>query len=101
MGHWIDKNWILHEALLAFTLLEASHTGAKLAREIFKTLHQFNIAEKLYCITTDNASNNTKAMRMLAKLLRRHIYGSRATNTNTNTEFSFLSKRKGLFGSCS
>ena len=57
---------------MAFTLLEASHTGAKLAREIFKTLDEFNIAEKLYCITTDNASNNTKAMRMLAKLLRRH-----------------------------
>jgi len=29
------------------------------------------------------------------------IYGSRATNTNTNTEFSFPSERKGLFGSCS
>ena len=71
-GHWIDKNWILHEALLAFTLLEGSHTGARLAKEIFKTLDEFNIAEKLYCITTDNASNNTKAMRLWAKLLRRH-----------------------------
>jgi hypothetical protein len=71
-GHWIDKAWVLHEALLAFTLLEGSHTGNKLAKEIFKTLDGFNIAEKLFCITTDNASNNTKAMRMLAKLLLRH-----------------------------
>jgi hypothetical protein len=63
---------MLHEALLAFTLLEGSHTGGKLAREIFKTLDEFNIAEKLYCITTDNASNNTKAMKMLARLLRKY-----------------------------
>jgi len=57
---------------LAFTLLEGSHTGGRLAREIFKTLDEFNIAEKLYCITRDNASNNTKAMKMLAILLRKH-----------------------------
>ena len=29
----------------------------------------FNIAEKLFCITADNASNNKKAMKSLTKLL--------------------------------
>jgi hypothetical protein len=62
----------LHEALLAFTLLEGSHTGHKLAREIFNTLDAYNIADKLFCITTDNASNNGKAMKRLSKLLMRH-----------------------------
>ena len=71
-GHWIDKNWNLHEALLAFKLLEGSHTGNKLAREIFNTLDAYNIAEKLFCITTDNASNNGKAMKRLSKLLMKH-----------------------------
>jgi hypothetical protein len=37
--------------------------------EIFDTLNAFNIAEKLFCITTDNASNNKKAMKCLSKLL--------------------------------
>lgn len=37
--------------------------------EIFDTLDTFNIAEKLFCITTDNASNNKKAMKCLSKLL--------------------------------
>jgi hypothetical protein len=37
--------------------------------EIFDTLDAFNIAEKLFCITTDNASNNKKAMKCLSKLL--------------------------------
>ena len=37
--------------------------------EIFDTLDVFNIAEKLFCITTDNASNNKTAMKCLSKLL--------------------------------
>ena len=37
--------------------------------EIFDTLDAFNIAEKLFCITMDNASNNKKVMKCLSKLL--------------------------------
>ena len=40
-----------------------------MAIEIFDTLDTFNIVEKLFCITTDNASNNKKAMKYLSKLL--------------------------------
>jgi hypothetical protein len=69
-GHWIDRNWNLHEALLSFKLLEGSHTGNKLAAEIFETLDAYNIAEKLFCITTDNAANNIKAMKKLATMLK-------------------------------
>ena len=71
-GHWIDENWNLHEALLAFTLLEDSHSDNKLAREIFNTLDAYNIAQKLFCITTNNTSNNNKMMKILSKLLMRY-----------------------------
>lgn len=60
----------MHEALLSFKLLEGSHTGNKLAAEIFETLDAYSIAEKLFCITTDNAANNIKAMKKLSILLR-------------------------------
>ncbi len=36
---------------------------------IFNTLDAFNLTEKLFCITTDNVSNNKKAMKFLSKLL--------------------------------
>jgi len=71
-AHWIDKKWQLHEALLDFKRLQGQHTGLKLAQEIFDTLDQFNIAAKLFSITTDNASNNGKAMRKLSRLLLTH-----------------------------
>ena len=70
-AHWIDKNWKLHEALLDFKRLLGSHTGNHLAKEIFETLDAFNLTEKLLCITTDNASNNKKAMKALSKLLKK------------------------------
>ena len=70
-GHWIDHDFRLHEALLTFQELTGSHTGENLASVIFDTLDDYNIAEKLHCITTDNASNNTKAMETLSNMLRR------------------------------
>jgi len=51
--------------------LLGSHTGNNLAKAIFETLDAFNLTEKLFCITTDNASNNKKAMKALSKLLRK------------------------------
>lgn len=68
-AHWIDRHWNLHEALLSFKLLEGSHTGNKLETEIFETLDLFNITEQLFCIATDNASNNIKAMKKLSEML--------------------------------
>jgi hypothetical protein len=70
--HWIDKDWNLHEALLDFKRLHGKHSGWNLAHDIFDTLDQYNIAEKLFCITTDNASNNGKAMKILSKLLKKY-----------------------------
>ena len=69
--HWIDKNFILHEALLSFTQIRGRHTGKRLAKEVLKVLDEFNLAEKLFCITTDNASNNGKLMKCLSKELKK------------------------------
>ena len=70
--HWIDKDWNLHEALLEFKRLHGKHNGWNLAHDIFDTLDRYNLAEKLFCITTDNASNNGKAMKILSKLLKKY-----------------------------
>jgi len=51
--------------------LTGSHTGELLAQEVLDALNDFDLAEKLFCITTDNASNNGKLMKCLRKLLRR------------------------------
>lgn len=47
-----------------------SHTGDYLAEELFAILEEFNITEKLFCITTDAASNNTSLVSNLSSILK-------------------------------
>ena len=67
--HWIDKNFRLQEALLEFKKLNGRHIGSMLAAEVFNTLKEYEIVSKLFCITTDNASNNSRMMKELSKRL--------------------------------
>jgi hypothetical protein len=69
-SHFIDANFVLHEDLLDFQHVPERHTGKNLAAHIHKILHKFEIHTKLYCITTDSASNNGKMMKELAILFR-------------------------------
>lgn len=65
-AHWIDSNFRLHDQLLAFHPLEGSHNGENLASCVMQTLIEFNLTDKLYCITTDNASNNSTLIESLS-----------------------------------
>jgi hypothetical protein len=56
--------------LLEFKHVPGHHTGARLADEVFDTLQKYNIAQKLFCITTDNASNNGTMMHCLSERLK-------------------------------
>jgi hypothetical protein len=49
-----------------------SHTGVNLAEHVFSILLAYDIQTKLYCITTDNASNNGTMVKALARLLEAH-----------------------------
>jgi len=55
---------------LAFERLVGSHTGEYLAEELFAILEDFNITEKLFCITTDAASNNIAMVSHLSSILK-------------------------------
>jgi hypothetical protein len=56
--------------LLAFIPLEGRHTGANLAQYVEDTIEKFDIAKKLFCITTDAASNNKTLIVSLANALQ-------------------------------
>lgn len=66
----MDEIFTIHEDLLSFQHVPERYTGKNLAAHIFKILQNFNIHTKLFCITTDSASNNDKMMKELSKLLR-------------------------------
>ncbi len=64
--------------MLIIISLKKSHTGAYLAEQICKTLHEFGIIDKLLSLPSDNASNNVMMACCLkgpGKLPSNHIAG--------------------------
>jgi hypothetical protein len=67
--YWIDDDFVLHEALLDFVELSGKHEGELLAPVILKVLNDFGIENKLFCLTTDSASNNGTMCKAMSRLL--------------------------------
>jgi len=65
--HFVDDNFNLIEALLDFSEVDGQHTGIHLAEIVLKVLNEYDIVEKLYCITSDNASNNLTMVKELSR----------------------------------
>ncbi|KAI7939261.1 hypothetical protein MJO29_013997 [Puccinia striiformis f. sp. tritici] len=63
-AHWID-DYELKSIILATKLIDGPHSGINLASHLDDVLDTFGIKQKVFCITADNASNNTT---MAAKL---------------------------------
>ena len=47
LGHWVDADWNLRSVLLAFKHLPENHSGANMAKCIWKVLEDLNIREKV------------------------------------------------------
>ena len=73
MTHWINDNWELKEVLLEFKHQLGRYIDDILGDEIFEIIQKFGIIEKLFCITTDNADNNTNLMKRLSQKLRNEL----------------------------
>ena len=56
--HWIDGNWQLRELVLDASELKGPHSGANMAQHVLEILNEFNISEKIFCVTGDNAAAN-------------------------------------------
>ena len=71
--------------MLDFKRLEGDHSGQSLATTLLAVLDDMEITSKLFCVTTDAASNNTKMMEYVEEQMyerglthwnakERHIY---------------------------
>lgn len=72
MGHWIDRDFRLHEALLSFDELQGTHDGKTIAEAVYSVLDSYNITDKFFCVTTDNASNNDTGVEHLSIFLKKN-----------------------------
>jgi hypothetical protein len=57
-GYFIDEDWQYREVLLGFEPLHGTHSGVNLSSVLLDILQQHGIENRVFAITTDNASNN-------------------------------------------
>jgi hypothetical protein len=74
-SHWTDKDLEVREIILDAVKTEGPHTGEYIASHILVVLKDFNLENKLFCITADNASNNKSMARALSIQVRQFNFG--------------------------
>nr|GEY25668.1 hypothetical protein [Tanacetum cinerariifolium] len=70
-GHFIDSNWRLQKRVLSFIHLPPPHCGTDIADNLYKCFKDWNIENKVFTISVDNASNNDKAIKNLTEIFSR------------------------------
>jgi hypothetical protein len=74
-GYYNDTSGRLHEVVLGFEPLYDTHSGKNIGKELVRVLQRHGVADRLYTITTDNASNNTSVSRYAAEFCPNHMKG--------------------------
>ncbi|KAL4639587.1 hypothetical protein ACB092_03G229000 [Castanea dentata] len=57
-AHFIDANWVLQKRVLNFCFMPPPHNGVSLFEKVYKLLSMWDIENKIFCVTLDNASSN-------------------------------------------
>ncbi|KAI3474587.1 hypothetical protein Pfo_029589, partial [Paulownia fortunei] len=60
--HWIDNSWTLQKRLLAFRVFDSPHTAANISQIIFLILEEYNLVNKIFSISFDNAAANNASI---------------------------------------
>ena len=61
--HWLNNTWILEKRIIAFDIMEERHTGFNIKTRIVNTCREFNLDDKVFSVSFDNASANTQAIK--------------------------------------
>jgi len=66
VAHYIDRSYQLKSVLLALYNTFSNKTGAEMKHHLLEVAHKFKISTRLNYFVCDNASNNDKAIELLA-----------------------------------
>uniref|UniRef100_A0ACD5VC31 Uncharacterized protein n=1 Tax=Avena sativa TaxID=4498 RepID=A0ACD5VC31_AVESA len=67
--HWIGSNWRIRHRIIRFCLVETPHDSWNMFDVVLKCLSDWNIENRIFSFTMDNAEVNIKMMRHLRKNL--------------------------------
>jgi len=70
--HWIDKDWVTHGRLLAFSIVPPSHSAPNIYMVLKRVTRRFGIQNHIISITTDSADPNRIACELFEKWPLKH-----------------------------
>jgi hypothetical protein len=65
VAHYVGADWELHKKVIGFRLIEASYNGENIAEKIASVVEEFSLIDKVFAVSLDNASANSKAFDIL------------------------------------
>jgi hypothetical protein len=80
VAHYVSADWEIQKKVVGFRLIEVKHTGKNIADRIASVVEEFGLIDKVFTVTLDNASSNSKAHEILQPILFGYL-GSYPTPT--------------------
>jgi hypothetical protein len=68
--HFISKEWVLHKIIIRFSMLETPHNSVNMFNIVLKSMQEWNLEDKLFSFTLDNASVNGAMVNFLRENLK-------------------------------
>ncbi|WVZ90206.1 hypothetical protein U9M48_036529 [Paspalum notatum var. saurae] len=60
VAHFVNSDWQLEKRIRAMRLIDVSHSGVNISERINAVVQEYALTDKVFSITLDNASANTK-----------------------------------------
>lgn len=69
--HFVTDDWVLHKYIISFAMLETPHNSMNIFNLVLNSLQEWNLEDKLFSFTLDNASVNTAMVNSLRTNLKK------------------------------
>jgi hypothetical protein len=73
VAHFVSTDWELQKKVIGFRLIDCKHTGDNIAEKIASVIEEFGMIDKVFSVTLDNASSNSKAMETLIPMFAAYL----------------------------
>lgn len=73
VAHYVNNDCVMEKRIICLKLINVSHTGENIAYCIIKVMEDFGFTNKIFLITLDNATSNSRAMDILTPVLSTYV----------------------------
>lgn len=73
VAHFVNSKWELEKRLLGLRLIDGKHSGVNIANLVANVIDDYDLTNKVFAITLDNASSNNTAMKHLRPFLSGYL----------------------------